>query len=196
MNPTVDGPVTAPRRRRRSAPIGRLLLWLVTAVAVVGAVVAFGVLLGTSDLLRGVGIGGPTPAPSATEPSPTPWLRTIEPGQLVMGPGSDCAACHLTPDGGIGLRPIPPLGHPVHGWTTCTECHDNDRLVQTAPGHKGIHADQCLVCHKEASEPAPKPQHPSLAGVDCLGCHGTIAPLPSSMVDRPSELCWLCHQGR
>jgi len=32
--------------------------------------------------------------------------------------------------------------------------------------------------------------------VDCLGCHGTIAPLPSSMVDRPSELCWLCHQGR
>ncbi len=178
--------------RRRSIAARRLVTWLIGATAIVAAVLVFGYVLAATDLGA---IGGATARPTAAEPSPTPWLRSIAPGQIAMPPGSDCAACHLTPDGGIGLRPIPALGHPVHGWTNCTECHANDRLVVTAPGHNGIHADQCLVCHKEASEPAPTPQHPSLAGADCLGCHGKIAPLPSSMVGRPSELCWLCHQG-
>jgi len=194
MSVPLDRPVN-PVRRRRSAAAGRLLLWLIGATAIVGAVAAFGFVLATSDLLPATA-GGATPLPSAVEPSPTPWLRSIAPGQLAMPPGSDCAACHLDPDGGIGLRPIPALAHPVHGWTNCTECHDNARLVQTAPGHNGIHADQCLVCHKDTAGPAPTPRHPSLAGSDCLGCHGTIAPLPSSMAERPSELCWLCHQDQ
>jgi hypothetical protein len=193
MNASTERPVVA-ARRRRAAGVGRLLLWVASAIVIVGAVVAFGVLLSTSDLLP-VTAGGATPRPTVLEPSPTPWLRSIAPGQLAMPPGSDCAACHLNADGGVGLRPIPALAHPVHGWTNCTECHDNARLVQTAPGHNGIHADQCLVCHKDSEGPAPTPKHPSLAGTDCLGCHGTIAPLPSSMVNRPTELCWLCHQG-
>lgn len=191
---TAERGTAAVPRRRRAATLGRFLLWLATAVAVVGAVLAFAIVLGTSDLLGTMGVGGQSPQPTAAEPSPTPWLRSIAPGQLAMPPGADCAACHLDPDGGIGLRPIPALAHPVHGWTSCTECHDGRRLVETAPGHNGIHADQCLVCHTEADGPAPTPQHPSLAGADCLGCHGTIAPLPSSMADKPSELCWLCHQ--
>ncbi len=194
MSGPVDQPLApAPERRRRGAG-GRFIAWFLGALLIVAAVAAFGVILASADLGAVAG-GGTTTQPSAPEPSPTPWLRSVAPGQLAMPPGSDCAACHLDPDGGVGLRPIPPLAHPVHGWTNCTECHDDARLVETAPGHNGIHADQCLVCHKAASEPAPTPKHPSLAGSDCLGCHGTIAPLPSSMVGRPSELCWLCHQG-
>lgn len=184
-----------PRRPGRGRGLLDLAIWLVSAAAVVGAVALFGAILMTSNLLGGIGVG-PTAAPSASEAPPTPWLRSIAPGQLGMPPGSDCGACHVTVDGQVGVRPIPALGHPVHGWTTCTECHTGERLVQTAPGHTGIHADQCLVCHTDAAGPAPTPQHPSLAGSDCLGCHGRIAPLPSSMVDRPAELCWLCHQSR
>jgi hypothetical protein len=188
-----ERPMT-PSRGGRIAGLGRVAAWLATAVVVIAAVVAFGLILGASELAKG--IAAATPAPTVTAPPPTPWLRSIAPGQLAMPPDSDCAACHVTIDGHVGVRPIPALAHPLHGWTTCTECHSNERLVQTAPGHTGIHADQCLVCHVEALGAAPIPQHPSLAGSDCLGCHGKIAPLPSSMVDKPSELCWLCHQAR
>ncbi len=191
--PGPEGPA-AIRRPARHGRLADIVVWLLTAAVILGGVAAFGFVLATSGALQGLTAAG-SPIPTPTAPPETPWLRSIAPGQLGMPPDSDCAACHVTTTGDVGVRPIPALAHPVHGWTTCTECHSNERLIRTAPGHTGIHADQCLVCHREAEAPAPTPQHPSLPGSDCLGCHGRIAPLPATMADKPSELCWLCHQG-
>lgn len=176
--------------RRRA---GRYVIWLATAIALVAGAAAFALILIATD----PGRGGQTAngSPRASLPGPT-WsgpLLTMGPGDIAMPEGADCGACHVLDSGGVGVRAIPAIAHPVHGWTECTNCHSSDSLVETAPGHTGIHADQCLVCHRDSSKPAPTPRHPSLPDADCLGCHGSIAPLPSSMVDRPKELCWLCH---
>ena len=63
--------------------------------------------------------------------------------------------------GGVGTKAIPALAHPLQGWTDCTGCHAPDKLVQTAPGHTGIHKAQCTVCHTKFSAPAPDRPHNS-----------------------------------
>jgi len=132
----------------------------------------------------------------SVEPSPSP-----EPSLPLMGDdlslafSEDCFACHLSADGTIGTNPIPPLGHPLEGWNECTECHAPARLVQTAPGHDGIHAQQCLSCHKESTATAPPRPHPPTQSQDCLSCHGTTAPLPPAMAERSETACFVCHQS-
>mgnify|MGYP003352785253 CR=1 FL=1 len=36
----------------------------------------------------------------------------------------------------IGLAIVPPMGHPLAGWTKCLNCHADARLVPTAKGHR------------------------------------------------------------
>lgn len=168
-------------------------LWLLTAVGFVAGAVAFAVILLATDPGRGGATGTVTPGASASGPLWSGPLLTMGPGQIAMPEGADCGACHVLDDGGVGVRPIPAIAHPLHGYTDCTACHSSESLVDTAPGHTGVHADQCVVCHTTSSVPVPTPRHPTLPDADCLGCHGTIAPLPSSMRDKPKELCWLCH---
>lgn len=193
--PPVDGPAdippTAPRLRapRRSRSV---IAWFVSAVGLLAAVAAFAFILAATDPSNVRTATGPTQLRSPGS-SPSFGLISMAPGAIVMPENADCAACHVVDGGVVGVRAIPALAHPVHGWTACTSCHDNARLVSTAPGHSGIHADQCLVCHQRSSAPAPTPRHPSLPDSDCLACHGSIAPLPSSMADMPRTLCWLCH---
>lgn len=129
-----------------------------------------------------------SPSPFAS-PSPTPTLIALQ-----MPIQGDCTACHVTSSGVVTTKPIPALAHPVHGWEDCTACHATDSLVQTAPGHSGIHADQCLLCHTQSTEAAPDQPHPNQADTDCLSCHGSIAPLPASMATRSADACWVCHQ--
>jgi hypothetical protein len=142
-------------------------------------------------------IPGPSPAtpgPSPATPGPSPATR---PGAvaLEMPAGDECIACHTTAAGGVGTVPVPPIGHPLEGWTNCTSCHADDSLVKTAPGHSGIHAEQCLLCHT-ATTPAPMSRPHSIhQGLPCLSCHGTKAPLPASMANRSGTTCWLCHQA-
>jgi hypothetical protein len=167
---------------------------LLALAAVLGTTLGAGAWALTSFDLASAWRTAFAPPPSGATPSPTPAISLL-PGQIAMPTGVDCAACHVTVGGQVGVKPIPALAHPLHGWTLCTECHANDRLVKTAPGHTGFHASDCLVCHREASKPAPPPKHASQPASDCLACHGTIAPLPSSMTNRPANLCWLCHQG-
>jgi hypothetical protein len=165
--------------------------WLLLAIVIVGATVTLGVLL--IARLSSEQPNAAAVAVATESPSPTSWLIAIAPGQVRMPDGADCTACHLTASGGVGVKPIPALAHPVHGWTNCTACHSNASLVQTAPGHSGIHADQCLICHTQASEPAPTPPHDTMPDMNCLSCHGTIAPLSDEMAGRDPNLCWLCH---
>jgi hypothetical protein len=167
----------------------RLGGWLAALVVSVGAVALFGFALAAADVSPAG--GSPTRAPIALAPTASPWLRL--PGQVQMPAGADCKACHETTGGVIGIKDIPVVPHPVIRWSNCTACHDNARLVQAAPGHSGIHADQCLVCHQQSLGAAPPPAHVTEPNARCLTCHGVTAPLPSDMSHRPSELCWLCH---
>jgi len=168
------------RRHARWLAVGAWFGFLGVLAAV--AIVAFG--------LRGPG------GYIASEPTPTPVPSLpLMGGDLSMALGDDCLGCHLTSDGTIGTNPVPLLGHPLAGWEECTECHSPQRLVQTAPGHDGIHAEQCLSCHKESTATAPARPHPPTQSQDCLDCHGSTAPLPPAMAERPESACFVCHQS-
>jgi hypothetical protein len=113
---------------------------------------------------------------------------------IPMSPDADCGACHLDIAGVVGTKPIPVLGHPLEGWKDCTACHADDRLVESAPGHSGLHRADCLVCHQvpsgEGTAP-PRPHH--VFDEACITCHGSEAPLPTDMAGRNN--CWICHTG-
>jgi hypothetical protein len=131
---------------------------------------------------------GQTPAPSASAAA-----DLMRMGLAHIPTSNDCLLCH--DEGGKGgLKPIPALGHPLVGWTACLTCHTNDKLGRTAPGHDGIAQTECLNCHKEAQPgPAITQAHVNL-NKPCLDCHGSVAHLPSSMVGRNQDDCWLCHK--
>lgn len=170
-------------------------VWLASAITLIAAVAVFALILVATNPSNDGRTAAGSPLPSADGPSSSGWLLSGAPGEIRMPEGADCAACHVTDGGVIGVKSIPTIAHPVHGWAECTGCHANDSLVATAPGHTGIHADQCLICHRDSSKPAPTPRHPTLPDSDCLACHGPLVPLPSNMVDRPATLCWLCHHS-
>lgn len=168
-----------------------------------GIVVALGAAVAT--LAIGVGIGlavinfglATQPVAEASSPpattGPENSASTPTPGDLALQmPSGDCTACHKTPGDAVD---VPPIGHPLEGWTSCTSCHANDRLVKTAPGHSGIHAEQCLLCHKATTPAAVDRPHSLTRNANCLSCHGSLVPLPASMKNRSGTTCWLCHQG-
>lgn len=140
---------------------------------------------------------GPEASPSAApvESPTTPPMRLM---RVPVPADADCRGCHTVVDGTIGTQPIPAMAHPVEGWRDCTACHADDRLVETAPGHTGIHRDLCLMCHVPLDPDAsalPRAHH-VVAGEACITCHGpsaTAAPLPTDMAGRQN--CWICHIG-
>lgn len=137
----------------------------------------------------------PTPTPTAEpEASPTPSAPILM-GGAILPADATCSGCHQTAAGTIGLAKIPLMAHPLEGWSKCTSCHATARLVDTAPGHSGIHASECTVCHKTGDLPAPLSRpHRVNDNVACLTCHGSTAPLPSDMTHRAESVCWLCHR--
>lgn len=163
--------------------------WTIAAVAVS----AVGVLAALAIIAFGLRSPGGY-IEVAVSPSPSPSAPLMA-GAIAVPTGNDCLGCHTTPDGAIGSAIIPALAHPLKGWTECTACHAPERLVQTAPGHDGIHAQECLSCHKETTAAAPARPHPPTQAQDCLSCHGSKAPLPTAMANRDETTCWLCHQS-
>jgi hypothetical protein len=180
-------------RLRRHA-FGAAVLVLLLGIAAVGS---FLVAVAAPDLaaLAAGGTIGASPAPSATPLSP----MALSPVGIELPEGADCAGCH-TDDGVVGTKPIPVMGHPLWGWRDCTACHSTGSLVRSAPGHSGIHQDQCLLCHQSRSDAgeSPPPLRPEHMGTDkpCTACHGVDehAPLPPSMAGR-GDRCWICHNG-
>ncbi len=169
-----------------SLALGALTTAIVLAAAFIVAVVL-------PDTERAASISaGASPTPTAsTSPSGLPEVMSW----LARPADADCAACHVTAQGVIGLRPVPPIAHPLQGWSDCTACHAPARLVQTAPGHTGIHADACLTCHQAGELPAPLSRpHRERQNTECLDCHGSVAPLPTDMAHRTDTVCWLCHR--
>lgn len=135
-----------------------------------------------------------TPAghPAQASTSASPELMAM--GLAHIPTSNSCLLCHQT-GGQAGLKPVPALGHPLEGWRQCLVCHTDVRLGKTAPGHAGIPQDECLNCHKVAQPgPAITQPHSRLGDQHCLDCHGSVAHLPSSMVGRNENECWLCHK--
>lgn len=159
---------------------------LTAAILLAAAFILVVVLPETQRAATASVASSPSPSPS-TEPGGMSWLA--------MPADANCSACHLTAEGVIGLRPVPPIAHPLDGWADCTACHAPARLVQTAPGHTGIHADACLTCHQEGNLPTPLSRpHRERQNTACLDCHGSVAPLPTDMAHRTDTVCWLCHR--
>lgn len=133
----------------------------------------------------------PTLTPSASA-SATP--STVAVMRVPVPANSSCKDCHV--QGAISIPNVPPMGHPLEGWSNCSTCHGTRKLVQTAPGHRGIHRDACLLCHQQQgpspSMALPRPHH-SYPGKACTDCHkaGGSGPLPSNMTGRTN--CWVCH---
>src|SRR3990170_1773225 len=127
--------------------MGRLLRrfgYELVLLALVGFILVAGLFVVTvivPDLQRATSAVPPTANPS-------PSSRSLVMSWLELPADADCTACHLTEQGGVGVRVVPAIAHPLRGWTNCTACHANDRLVATAPGHSGIHATDCLICHQ------------------------------------------------
>jgi hypothetical protein len=161
-------------------------LTVIALFALIGIGSAYALIVILPDLQGSV--AHPTAAPS-----PSPTGRTLVMSWVNLPPDADCAACHQTES---GVSPeVPKIPHPLRGWTDCTACHANDRLVSTAPGHSGIHAADCLICHEPADLPAPLSRpHRELQNQNCLECHGKTAPLPADMAHRAQSVCWLCHR--
>ena len=173
-----------------------------TAVGVLSvAIVVMAILIVVNIAIpefRNAGVFSAAGTPvSSAEPKPSPQPTTeITMGGAVLPANAQCAGCHVNGAGTIGLDAIPVMAHPQEGWGKCTNCHAPDKLVETAPGHTGIHATECTVCHKpgELSAPLSRP-HRENKNVACLSCHGTAtAPLPTDMTHRKEATCWLCHR--
>jgi hypothetical protein len=127
-----------------------------------------------------------SPSPSASTP-----VELMQMGLAHIPTSNSCLLCH---DEGGKVKTIPPLGHPLAGWTACLVCHTNVDLGRKAPGHDGIAQSECLNCHKEAPQgPVITQAHANL-GKPCLDCHGSVAHLPTSMVGRNQDQCFLCHK--
>ena len=169
--------------------------WMVVGAlsAAIGLMLGFMVVnIAVPELkLAGIIAVAGTPVASA---APTGSPETMM-GNAVIPGNAQCSGCHLTTEGGVGLRPMPVMGHPLEGWSKCTNCHAVGRLVETAPGHTGIHATECTICHKPGELPTPLSRpHRETQNVACLSCHGSIAPLPADMKHRKESACWLCHR--
>jgi hypothetical protein len=161
--------------------IGVLSVLLVLFGATIVATIVIPEINRTSE------VGGPTQTPT-----PSPVANANGPMRIPIPVNADCSACHMV-NGQVMVKDIPVMAHPVEGWTDCTACHADDRLVKTAPGHTGIHKDECLLCHKPPGPGAsalPRPHH-IVAGTACVTCHGSKAPLPTDMAGRNN--CWICH---
>jgi hypothetical protein len=168
------------------------------AVGLLLLLIAAGVAFALVRVLPEVRQGGYEPRATATPgdgASPQPGSTGIPMNGAIIPAGAQCAGCHLTDQGVIGLRQIPALGHPLQGWGNCTACHAAERLAETAPGHTGIHATECLTCHVQQNQAvALSRPHRDRQNTNCLSCHGSVAPLPSDMTHRSESVCWLCHR--
>jgi hypothetical protein len=139
---------------------------------------------------RGTGpanTGGVGPAGA----SPTAALMQM--GLAHIPTSNDCLLCHDS-GGSSGVKPIPAIAHPLAGWAACLTCHTDEKLGRNAPGHTGIAQTECTTCHREAQPgPAITQAHANLHR-PCLECHGKVSHLPTSMVGRNQDDCWLCHK--
>lgn len=162
------------------------------ALVVIGTFMVVNIAIPELERAGVLAVGGSVAPSTVPEASPSILLDM---GGATVPETADCSGCHATAGGAIGLASIPKMGHVLEGWSKCGSCHAPSRLVDTAPGHSGIHATECTVCHQAGDLPAPLSRpHRENQNQACLTCHGKTARLPSDMTHREESVCWLCHR--
>ena len=170
--------------------LDRTLRLLIAMNILVIGILALTMVADWAKVLPSIGTGSPASSASV-EPSASP--EQMQMGLAHIPTSNSCLLCHVS-GGSSGVKTIPALGHPLEGWRACLTCHTDEKLGRTAPGHAGIAQTECLNCHKVAQDgPAITQAHAQL-DKPCLDCHGSVAHLPSSMVGRNQDECWLCHK--
>jgi len=171
--------------------LDRTLRLLIALNLVVVLLLALTMVADWADVLPA--FGGGTPATTSASAQPSASQELMQMGIAHIPTSNSCLLCHES-GGSSGVKPIPAIGHPLEGWGACLTCHTDEKLGRTAPGHAGIAQAECLNCHKVAADgPAITQAHAQL-DKPCLDCHGSVAHLPSSMVGRNQDECWLCHK--
>lgn len=171
------------------ATLNRSITILIALNLVVVAVLAATLFI---DVFRSSTPGHPA---QASEPTTSATTELIPMGLAHIPTNNSCILCHDT-GAGAGLKITPAIGHPIEGWARCTVCHTDENLGRTAPGHDGIMEAECLNCHKAPPDgPSITQPHSRLQDQSCLDCHGSYAHLPSSMVAKNEDECWLCHKA-
>lgn len=185
---TPDAPKAPSRRRRRfRIPGVRGPLELAIRALLLGNALVIGLL--AIVFVTSLDDGAARPDQATPEPS----IDLMSMGLAHIPTSSSCLLCHESGGSG-GLKPIPAIGHPLEGWRRCLTCHTNEELGRKAPGHLDIPETECLNCHQLPPEgPAITQPHSQLQDQECLDCHGTFAHLPTSMVAKDENECWLCH---
>ena len=170
--------------------LDRTLRLLILLNLVVVGLLALTMVADWARILPSVG-GEAADTSASAQPSASP--EQMQMGLAHIPTSNSCLLCHES-GGSSGVKPIPAIGHPLEGWGACLTCHTDEKLGRTAPGHAGIAQSECTNCHKVAQAgPAITQAHASL-NEPCLDCHGSVAHLPSSMVGRNQDECWLCHK--
>jgi hypothetical protein len=170
--------------------LDRTLRLLIALNLVVVALLALTMVADWAKILPS--IGGPA-ATATADASADASPQVMQMGLAHIPTSNSCLLCHDS-GGASSVKVIPAIGHPLEGWGACLTCHTNEKLGRDAPGHKGIAETECINCHKVAQDgPAITQAHAVLAQ-PCLNCHGSVAHLPSSMVGRNQDECWLCHK--
>ena len=179
-------------RRRMDRTLRLLILLNLVVVALLAATM----VANWFQLIPARGTGsanGDNGASGQGAPSASASQEVFQMGLAHIPTSADCLLCHAS-GGSPAVKTIPAMGHPLAGWTACLTCHTNDKLGRTAPGHEGIAESECTNCHKEPTQgPAITQAHANL-NKPCLDCHGSVAHLPTSMVGRDQDECWLCHK--
>lgn len=167
-----------------------LKLLLGTMLVTLLALIGFGALV-----MQDKGFPWDQPTQSASpSPSPSTTEKYVAAMKVPVPADSNCKECHKA--AAVDVVNVPMMGHQLSGWENCTACHGHSKLVETAPGHRGIHRASCLMCHQERpiTAPAALPRkHHTFEGKDCTDCHrvGGPGPLPETMMSRKN--CWVCH---
>ena len=107
--------------------LARYGYWVAVAILSLAALILGGfivVRIAIPELQNAGYLGlGVAPSPTKLVPSPSPVASGFPMGNVVLPANADCAGCHQTNSGAIGLKPIPVMGHPLEGWSQCTACH-------------------------------------------------------------------------
>jgi hypothetical protein len=142
----------------------RTLRLLIALNLVVVALLALTMVADWMRVLPTVAMPGST---SSAAPTATP--EQMEMGLAHIPTSNSCLLCHES-GGSSGVKPIPAIGHKDIADTECVNCH---KVAQDGPAITQAHAE----LHEA-----------------CFDCHGSVAHLPSSMVGRNQDECWLCHK--
>ena len=107
---------------------------------------------------------------------------------------NSCLLCHEK-GGAADLKPDPGHRAPARGLDGLPDLpHGRDARAQGARVTRASPRASASTATRWPRTVPPITQAHAELQEPCLDCHGTVAHLPSSMVGRNQDECWLCHK--